>query len=203
MDKLKNIPPKFQKLGKSFVAGITRHIDSSFNPFPRNFSFHGREEDETVVLVVRSHWIMYFPHVIAALLVLAIPWILAVSVPDIIINGFVFSSLLITVILLSLSILINAYISWFYNVSIITDERIIDIDLPSIMSHTVSEIQLDKIQDVTDKQNGVLGNVLDIGSVYIQTAGSNQDVEFQNISRPRDVHDTLSDLLDMKEEGRI
>jgi membrane protein YdbS with pleckstrin-like domain len=203
MNSMKNIPSKFRKLDKSFVEGITGHTDSSFNPFPDNFSFHGREQDETVILVVRSHWVMYLPHLIAAILVLAIPWILAISIPDILISGFVFSSLLITVLLLSFSILINAYVSWFYNVSIITDERIIDMDLPNVMSHTVSEVQLDKIQDVTDKQSGVLGNVFDIGSVYIQTAGSNQDVEFQNISRPRDVHDTLSDLLDMKEEGKV
>jgi membrane protein YdbS with pleckstrin-like domain len=67
----------------------------------------------------------------------------------------------------------------------------------------MSEIQLDKIQDVTDKQIGAMGSFFDIGSVFVQTAGSNQDVEFQNIPRPRDVHDILSDLLEMQEKGEL
>jgi membrane protein YdbS with pleckstrin-like domain len=198
-----NIPKKFQKADKSFLDSLTSRSDSTFIPFPKDSSFHGREDGENIILVVRSHWILYLPHLIGAFLVLMLPWLLIILIPSLISNSAIFISLLIIALLICISVITNAYLSWYYNVSIITDQRIIDLDFPNIMSHTMSEIQLDKIQDVTDKQIGAMGSFFDIGSVFVQTAGSNQDVEFQNIPRPRDVHDILSDLLEMQEKGEL
>jgi len=197
------IPKKFRDLKRSFMDNITLRNDHSFKSFPKEMTFHGKEQDEEVILVIRSHWIVYVPQALLALLVLVSPWILGAISTDIFKSTAIFFSLLITSLLIGGSILVSAILKWYYNVDMITDQRVVDLDFPNVMAHTMSEAQLEHIEDVTQKQLGLLGSIFDVGTVYVQTAGSNQNIEFTNIPRPRDVQEILSDLLESKENGEI
>jgi len=197
------IPKKFRDLKRSFMDNITLRNDHSFKSFPKEMTFHGKEQDEEVILVIRSHWIVYVPQALLALLVLVSPWILGAISSDIFKSTAIFFSLLITSLLIGGSILVSAILKWYYNVDMITDQRVVDLDFPNVMAHTMSEAQLEHIEDVTQKQLGLLGSIFDVGTVYVQTAGSNQNIEFTNIPRPRDVQEILSDLLESKENGEI
>ena len=198
-----NIPKKFRNLKRSFVENIALHNDHSFKSFPKGLNFHGKEQGEEVVLVIRSHWIIYLPQMLLILLVLALPWIAVGISSTILHNVTIFLSLLITAFLIALSIAVSSILKWYYNVSIITDQRVIDLDFPNIMAHSMSEAQLEKIEDVTHKQLGILGSFFDVGSVYIQTAGTAQNIEFTNVPRPRDIQDILIDMLESKQKGEI
>ena len=198
-----NVPKRFRNLKRSFVENIALHNDHSFKSFPKGLNFHGKEQGEEVVLVIRSHWIIYLPQMLLILLVLALPWIIVGISSTILHNVTIFLSLLITAFLIALSIAVSSILKWYYNVNIITDQRVIDLDFPNIMAHSMSEAQLEKIEDVTHKQLGILGSFFDVGSVYIQTAGTAQNIEFTNIPRPRDVQDILIDMLESKQKGEI
>ena len=197
------IPKKFRNLKRSFMENITLKNDHSFKSFPKGLKFHGQEQEEQVILIIRSHWIVYVPQILLAILVLVLPWVLGAIAPVIFKSVAIFLSLLITSLLTGASILVSAIVKWYYNVDMITDQRVVDLDFPNIMAHTMSEAQLEHIEDVTQKQLGLLGSIFDVGTVYIQTAGSNQNIEFTNIPRPRDVQEILSDLLESKENGEI
>jgi len=197
------IPKKFRNFKKSFMENITLKNDHSFKSFPKGLKFHGQEQEEQVILVIRSHWIVYLPQVLLAILVLILPWILAAISADIFKSAVIFLALLITSLLIAASILVSTIIKWYYNVDMITDQRVVDLDFPNVMAHTMTEAQLEHIEDVTQKQLGLLGSIFDVGTVYVQTAGSNQNIEFTNIPRPRDVQEILSDLLESKESGEI
>lgn len=201
--KNSKIPKKFRNLKRSFVETIALHNDHSFKSFPKGLNFHGKEQGEEIVLVIRSHWVIYLPQSLATLLGLAFRWIIAAIAGSILHNVTVFVALLITSLLISASIVVSTILKWYYNVSIITDQRVIDLDFPNIMAHSMSEAQLEKIEDVTHKQLGILGSFFDVGSVYIQTAGTAQNIEFLNIPRPRDVQDILIDMLESKQKGEI
>lgn len=198
-----NIPKKFKNLKRSFVENIAINNDHSFKSFPKGLKFHGKEKGEEIVLVIRSHWIVYLPQALITLLVLALPWVLAALADGVFKNFPIFMSLLVSSFLIALSIVVASLVRWYYNVSIITDQRVIDLDFPNIMSHSMSEAQLEKIEDVTHKQIGIIGSFFDVGSVYIQTAGTAQNIEFTNIPRPRDVQDILIDMLESKQKGEI
>lgn len=197
------IPKKFRNIKRSFMENITLKNDHSFKSFPKGLKFHGQEQEEQVILIIRSHWIIYVPQILLAILVLVLPWVLGAIAPVIFKSVIIFLSLLITSLLTGASILVSAIVKWYYNVDMITDQRVVDLDFPNIMAHTMSETQLEHIEDVTQKQLGLLGSIFDVGTVYIQTAGSNQNIEFTNIPRPRDVQEILSDLLESKESGEI
>lgn len=197
------IPKKFRNLGKTFTENITSKESPYFLPFPRDISFYGKEKDEEVILVVRSHWIKYLPFLAVSLLVLCFPFMFVLLDTTLSENVVLFLAFFIPCLTLSLSIIVYAFIRWFYNVNIITDKRIIDLDFTSVVSHSLSEARLEKIEDITHKQLGLVGSLFDVGTVYFQTAGATAEIEFDSIREPRIIQDILYDLLDSKKKGDI
>lgn len=202
-ESLNKIPKKFRGIKRSFMDNISVNNSSSFMSFPKGLSFHGKEQGEEIILIIRPHWIVYLPQAVGAVLILILPWILVAIIPSLMQSFAIFVSLLLTALVIGISVLMDAILKWYYNVSIITDQRVMDLDFPNIMSHSMTEAQLEKIEDVTHKQIGAFGSVFDFGTVYVQTAGTSQNIEFQNIPRPRDVQDILVDLLESKQKGEI
>ncbi len=197
------IPKKFSNLKMSFVESLKKESTPSFVIFPKSTTFLGKEIDENVILIIRSHWFVYLPYIAAALLTLFLPFLLLAFIPKSILSASFGISIFVISFLLILSIVIYAFVRWYYNVNIITDKRVIDLDFTSIISHSLVEASLENIQDLTVKQIGVLSSTIDIGTVYIQTAGTKAELEFDNIPRPRDAQDILRDLLESKKEGKI
>jgi heat shock protein HspQ len=197
------VPKKFRKLKRSFLEHLQENNDSSFMAFPKGLTFSGKEKDENVVLIVRTHFVLYLPYAAISLFVLLLPLLFQMIISNLSNSTPFFLSLFFSCFTISLTIVIYAFVKWFYNVNIITDRRVIDLDFTSIVSHSLAEARLDKIEDVSHKQLGALGSIFDIGTVYIQTAGATAEIEFDNIPRPRDVQDILYDLLESKQKGEI
>ena len=65
---------------------------------------------------------------------------------------------------------LQSFLMWFYNVYIITNERLVDVDFVGLLSKTVNVAQLGKVEDVNYTQNGFLANLFDYGDVIVQTA---------------------------------
>lgn len=197
------IPIKFRNVKKSFMKTISLNNDHSFMSFPKGLNFHGKEREEQVVLIIRSHWIVTIPYLFLSIFILILPFILGSLIPIFFYNISFLISLIISSLLVSLGILVNTFVKWFYTVHIITDQRVVDLDFINVMNHSRAEAQLERIEDITHKQLGVIGSIFDAGSVYIQTAGAQNEIEFSNVPRPREIHDILFDLLELKQEGKI
>ncbi len=202
-EKPNQIPKKFRKLDKSFLEPLQKKNNGFFYSFPRELTFQGKEKDENVVLVVRSHWIVYTPFILVAFIVLLLPLFFGIMMSGLSDNMVLFLALFTSCLTISLTIVIYSFVRWFYDVNIVTDKRVIDLDFTSVVSHSLSEARLSKIEDVTHKQSGVLGSVFDIGTIYFQTAGATASIEFDNIPRPRDVQNILYELLDSRKRGKI
>ncbi len=198
-----NIPTKFQKIDKTFMDHLRYEKGSVFMPFPRNTSFLGKEDDESVVLILRKHWQFLLPTILECIFLLLLPFILSVIIPNLPNRGLFVFALFLVSLLISSSLLIYRYVRWFYNVNIITDQRVIDMDFETLFSHKTTEARLEKVEDITFKQIGILSNLFDIGSIYIQTAGAKSEIEFKGIHNPKQVQDILSDLLESKKKGEI
>ena len=76
-----------------------------------------------------------------------------------------------------------------------------DIDFNGVVNHRVSETQLERIEDVSHSPVGVWATIFDFGNVFIQTAGEQREFQFENVPRPRDVQDTILDLLEEKQNN--
>lgn len=197
------IPKKFRKLDKPFLKTLEEGNSNIFRSFPRGVTFHGREKDEDIVLVVRSHWIKFVPFLIVAFVVIILPLFFEMFLPTFTDNIVLSLALFLSCLTISLTVGVYAFVRWFYGVNIVTDKRIIDLDFTSVVSHSLAEARLRKIEDVTHKQTGVVGSIFDVGTVYFQTAGATPEIEFDNIPRPRDVQKIVYQLLESKKKGEI
>lgn len=152
------------------------------------------------MLVLRRHWFNIFVQFVPVLiLALAIFWSYF-NLPDIfpIFNehawrGFFnfFESLLAMFLLVSFFLV---FIDYYLDAWIITDKRIVNIEQRGLFYRIISELELDKIQDITTEVSGVIPTFFNYGNVFIQTAAEKERFIFRKIPDPYKVKDVLMGL---------
>lgn len=84
---------------------------------------------------------------------------------------------------------------WYFNVGIVTNMRVIDVDTHSLTYKEVSEARINKVEDVTSKSGGFFASIFDYGNVFVQTAGAEVNIEFLNVPKPAEVVRIINELL--------
>jgi hypothetical protein len=87
------------------------------------------------------------------------------------------------------------FISWLFNVGLITTRRVVDVDFSNVLYKEISVTVLSKIEDSTVKEAGFIGSLLNYGDVYIQTAGSSENIEFMEVPKPNIVVGIVNNLM--------
>lgn len=196
------------KVLKSYLARIQDATKASslaaFSAFPPQTGFSGQDRGEHIVLLLRQHPGVLIPRVFVIIFMFILPVLvlpfLSVFEMEIAARDVVFGfGLMLLWVMLAITYAVITLFKWFFNVNIVTTERIIDIDFDHLFDHRVSEAQLEKIEDVSHSAVGMWAVIFDYGSVFIQTAAQQREFEFRNIPRPRDVQDTINDLLELKQ----
>ena len=174
---------------------------SSFLTNPKGIAFEGEEDGEEIIFLMRRHPITTIPSVFLLLGMLFTPyilgWVFRTGGLDsfLVIPGRFQLVLLYFWYLLTFLFVYQTYLIWYFNVYIVTDKRIVDLDLTSILSRQVSETPIMNVQDVTYSMRGILATIFNFGTVSIQTAAERREFEFEFISHPAFVHDKISDLV--------
>lgn len=144
--------------------------------FHTSFTFEGQQEGEKVLMLLHQHWIVIAVKLLALTLVMIL--LLAVifggAYPILSKNGLTpipwfLAALSIAVWWASgFYMLMNYLLTTF----IITNHRVIYSYQRSLFLRTVNANQFEKIQDITVLMQGILWTFLNIGSIQIQTAGT-------------------------------
>lgn len=74
---------------------------------------------------------------------------------------------------------------------IITNDRLIDINQSSLFSRDVATLPLESVQDTKVETNGVISEILGIGTVTIQSAGNAREFIMNSVPRPHDVKERI------------
>ncbi len=133
--------------------------------------------NEKLLLVIRRHWyVLVWPAAIFIFL-LILPSLLLVYGPSFWpafatpqVQPLVKFSLAIYFMAL-LTFILVLWLNYYLDVWIITDQRIIDVEQHGLFHRTVSEITMERIQDITVEVPGLIATMLDFGTMRIQTAG--------------------------------
>lgn len=176
---------------------------SSFSFHPDGIDFETRESEEKIILFLRQHPIVNVPWILLVILMLFAPSLAAgvgflTSAP----TNFQFIFVLIWYLFV-LIFTMEKFLTWFFNVYIVTDERIIDIDFYNLIYKEVSDAKIDKIQDVTYKVGGVVRTLFDFGDVFIQTASEVPNFDFLAVPKPDKVARVLQDMQMEEEQEKI
>jgi membrane protein YdbS with pleckstrin-like domain len=161
---------------------------SNFTENPSNISFHHREEDEKILLFLRSHLITNLRWVLILFISALIPPLIFFLGT----NNLPFPSLparFTTIFILIYYLLLFAYafsnfLTWFFNIFVITKKRIVDIDFNGLLHKETSYAKLNQIQDVSPKIIGFFGTFFHFGNVYVQTAAEKPEFEFHHVEKP-------------------
>jgi len=166
-----------------------------------------RQADEKLVLFLRRHWLVLFGRWFFLIILAGIPvgiyFFLATYQPQILTGKITFPFLFLLTSIYYLFIWLfffNVFIDYYLDVWIVTTKRIIDIEQRGLFNRVVAEHSLEKIQDVTGAQKGLIQTIFKFGDVFIQTAGEIQRFDFHQVKNPFEVVRIINSLLQKKEE---
>lgn len=173
----------------------------SYVEHPSNCKFNGQNDNENIVLFLRSHpitnlsWI--FGAIFVGLIPLFIPYLIDLfnlkvpTVPQSIITGL----LLVDALAVSF-IVIEGFLHWYFNANIVTNSRIVDIDFENLLSNNIDHASLNSVEEANGRVAGILGLLFNYGNVSIQTAGAISSLDFPRVPNPGKVADIINDEAD-------
>ena len=191
------IPPKVDRELESEKAeswGRRLHSLTTLAFKPARLHFEDQTPDEQIILFTRPHLITNLKWFLLVVLMALIPPFAFIFLDF----GFVpvnfrFVGLLIWY-LLTFAFAFERFLAWFFNVEIVTNKRIIDVDIPNILFRDITQTPLDKIQDITTETAGFMRSFLAFGDVRVQTAGTIPEIKFEAVPNPNKVSQVLNDL---------
>ncbi|MFA4930577.1 MAG: PH domain-containing protein [Patescibacteria group bacterium] len=186
--------------------------------------FPGQQTDERVFLFLRRHWISFVGPVLIVMVMVLLPIIMTVflryltfDMESVLVNIFQgFDSIdpglrakQMLVFMYSAyyffvaSYFLVLWLDYYFDITIVTNERIIDISQIGLFNRVVSELYLTQIQDVSGNQKGFLQNLFHYGDVIIQTAGGKNNFVIDHVSDSYGVARKIVDLQEALMERRI
>lgn len=200
------LPQDVPARGRNRWTNHLSHALSAYLLRPEGIRFETQEQDEQIILFLRRHWITNFSWVSISLILIVTPILLF---PLIIQSGFISSEnplaivtffILLWYLLTSSYMLVN-FILWYFNISIVSNERIIDIDFVNILNKKFAATRIAKVEDVTLRTGGFIRTIFDYGDVIVQTAGTNVQFEFLAVPHPEQVVRIINNLMEQLEGG--
>lgn len=155
--------------------------------------FPSQQPNEKIYLVFREHWFRLFVKLAMVGVLMLIPIVIRAlfgSPAELFANEQAQQLTSLVLQLYYLGLIMVAFIIWvlyYLNMGVVSEKRLVDIDQRGLLKHEVSELNLDSIEDVSSETIGLFGNLLDYGTVYIQTAGARERFEFDKIHHPKKV----------------
>jgi len=194
---------KFRQKVYQLIQGITKSPLSSFLVRPKVFTFNARDDGEEIILVLRRHWFTNIPWIITGILMIFAPFLLltfslwSIFPPD--------YRLILAIFwyLLTFAVAFENFLSWYFNVFILTEERVIDIDFFNLLDKKMSEAKISMIQDVTSKTSGLTQTLFNYGSVIIQTASELPLIRINKVPNPDLVLQVLQQMRSEEEQEAL
>ncbi|MDE2079226.1 MAG: hypothetical protein KGI73_02460 [Patescibacteria group bacterium] len=159
--------------------------------------FHDFRDEERVVAIVRHHWWVLFRDIFGLVIMFLVPFFLipiafaivtqgGTSAPAIPGGVILFFAAAWTLIIWNL--LFARWTDFYYDIWIITNWRIIDIDQHGFFHRDVSTLlTLDHIEDIEASVKGIIGSLLNFGHVQVQTAGTQDVFDIDDVPNPPSV----------------
>ncbi len=173
------------------------------------YHFQGQRESETVLRVVHRHWFDIATHFFVIILFVAMLFgslsLTPFLYPDMLGTEafrfvlFIQNSLILLVWLYAFLV----WIDYFFDVWIITNERVINIEQKGLFVRAVSELKFSRIQDVTSEVSGMIPTILNFGDVKVQTASEEDYFLFRRIPDPYHVKDVIMERLRTERDDEI
>jgi hypothetical protein len=173
------------------------HFYTAFWNHPMGVSFAEQEAGEEIILILRRHFVTNFPWIVFAIILSILPIfypILIAFFPFPLPSGSTLGLITAFYYLLIFGFLLTNFTLWYFHIGIVTNLRVVDIDLDGILYRQVTEAKIENIEDVTYRQIGFITSLFNYGNVIVQTAGAEENIEYDRVPKPSQVADIIGDL---------
>ncbi len=177
------------------------HALAQYCENPSFLTLQNKNITPTVKLFVRRHVITNVPWIVTTIVFLFIPLLVQILItitgtplpPSLPTNFRVI--FLIFYYLIALTYAFISFLDWFYNLIIITNTEIIDIDYADVIYHDVAATNVNLIEDVDYIQVGFIRGLFDYGDLFVQTAGGQENIEALAIPMPARITRIILDFI--------
>ena len=181
------------------IFGHTKSPLSSSLVRPKILKFSEQDDGEQIYLALRPHWVNNLSWVFTTFIMLFVPFFLKYfSFLDFFPSQYYFSAVLFWY-LFTFIFAFEKFLGWYFDLFLITDQRVVDIDFNNLLNKHFAEADIFVIQDVSFSIKGLLGTFFNFGTVLIQTASEKNQIIFDNVANPQKIMRLLKELRDLEE----
>ena len=178
-----------------------KELGGAYTVYPE-VSFIQEQKDEEVVLVLRAHPITNVKWLLVVIGALLLPEILIMlgalaEVP----YKIIFVGRLVWYLMM-LGYSFERFLTWYYSVFIITNERIIDVDFVNLLYRVMSYANLNHIEEPAMVSGGFIRSFFKYGDVVVPTAAEKSTIEANDVPYPDKVIRIISELSEDLEKRR-
>jgi uncharacterized membrane protein YdbT with pleckstrin-like domain len=157
--------------------------------------FEDQLDDEEVLYVFRKHPIVMRKGFILAMITILLGTVPSLIKPE---YSYLFGGLIVGFLLAGL-VFLPSWITWYYSVYIVTDQRLLQISQKGLWKKSVVDISLNQIQMVNYEVSGFQETTLGFGTIMMQTFVG--DLVVHDVYHPAKVQKRLLEIL--REKGVI
>lgn len=165
-------------------------------------SFPGQEKNEPVFVFARQYWVAFLPTAFVFFFLIAATFFAQATLAfgTFPLLGAANSQALILFFggfqLFVLLVFLVALLDFYFDLIIVTDRRLVDIDQEQLFYRRISELALEDVEDASSIVKGFFPSLFNYGTVEVQTAGAKENFVIHNILHPREVTGIILDLAD-------
>lgn len=167
---------------------------------PRNVHFNTQNKGEKVYILLRKHFITNLGWITNTAIYSTFPiianlFVVLAGIDVFALLGFrLIGILLLGYYSILLTGAIRNFVNWYFNLYIVTNERVMDYRFKAFVSKAVAESPLIALQDVREISVGFLPSLLNYGDVSMYSAADKTVITFDDVPNPSLVRDKVSDL---------
>jgi len=188
--------------------GKFRSILGSLVVKPPQTRFESQDDDEEIMILGRRHFVTNIKWIAMSCFAFFVPlfWGEFPMVKALDTNtSFVLSIVWYSALLFYV---IQSFVLWFYNVYIVTNERLVDVDFFGLLYKNINVTQINKVVDVNYSQRGIFSGFFNYGDVVVETASEQKSDDrsersaftFESVANPDLVVKIISELIEKDHE---
>src|SRR5260221_13020178 len=173
-----NKPPQLKPVPSAPTANGSNlesqrmHILSAFAAHPQGLSFADQTSDEEIILFLRRAFITNQSWIATTIILFVLPALIVILLNAVKFNVFILPThfpllLFIFYYLLVIGYAFANFLTWFYNIGIVTGKRVLDISFTNITSINVAATGISDIKDVEYSQKSFSESFFNYGDVTI------------------------------------
>jgi membrane protein YdbS with pleckstrin-like domain len=170
-------------------------------------TFPGQKESEQVLHVVHRHWFNLLSHFFILIFLFLIIFGGIASFLTLFPEASDAGGKRVLLFLQNsffLFLWIYGFLLWidhYFDVWIITSERLLNIEQKGLFIRRISEVHYTRIQDISTSVSGIIPTVLNFGDLSIQTASETERITFRQVGDPNGLKDEIMRLAKRDQLG--